>query len=204
MNRPVPDYETMIVRTLEAIQAPEGVPPRDIFNYMMKNWPLIPNFRPSASQALARALKKGRLVKNASLYSLNSQWIEGQTSTAPDYSLQQLMNRSGVRTSQSAASRVKTQIPIQNTNGDAIVDEFSPDQKATAQAAASLLRVIADPVKEIINAPEQRRDEGTMEAAHGGVHPSAMERETRKSLLKSLEAIVSQMREIEHKEPSNS
>jgi hypothetical protein len=35
-HEPLPSYETMIVETLEALERPEGAPPKDIFNYMMK------------------------------------------------------------------------------------------------------------------------------------------------------------------------
>lgn len=73
---PLPGYETMIIDALEHLPSTKGVPPQGIFNYMMNKWPLAPNFRPSAYQALQRALKRGRLTKTDSLYALAADWNE--------------------------------------------------------------------------------------------------------------------------------
>jgi hypothetical protein len=87
----------MIVESLQNVGGTRGAAPKEIFNYMIelayfppnglkltmysttRHWPLIPNFRPSASQALARALKRGRLRKEGTLYSLNPAWTSGHT-----------------------------------------------------------------------------------------------------------------------------
>ena len=97
LNTSLPSYETMIVESLQNVGGTRGAAPKEIFNYMIelayfpsvgvkltvystnRHWPLIPNFRPSASQALARALKRGRLLKEGTLYSLNPAWTSDHT-----------------------------------------------------------------------------------------------------------------------------
>jgi linker histone H1 and H5 family len=67
----LPHYELMIVKALEAINDPNGSPPKSIWEWMNNNYPCNPKFRASASQALQKALKKGRLLKTGSLYKVN-------------------------------------------------------------------------------------------------------------------------------------
>ncbi|KAG5518861.1 hypothetical protein PMAC_002392 [Pneumocystis sp. 'macacae'] len=61
----LPSYENMIVEALTAIHDSRGVPPRIIYEWMER-------FRASASQALQKAVKKGKLQKDGSNYFLNT------------------------------------------------------------------------------------------------------------------------------------
>ncbi|CAL1713050.1 unnamed protein product [Somion occarium] len=77
----LPSYEDMIVEALLDIVDPDGAAPRDLFNWMEARYPLQTNFRPSASQALQKAFKRGRLEKRAGgKYRLNASWEGGTTS----------------------------------------------------------------------------------------------------------------------------
>ncbi|KAI0670899.1 hypothetical protein C8Q78DRAFT_1069623 [Trametes maxima] len=59
----------------------EGAAPKDLFTWMAGRYPLQTNFRPSASQALQKAYKRGRLEKRlGGKYRLNSAWEGGATS----------------------------------------------------------------------------------------------------------------------------
>jgi len=52
--------------------------PKDLFNWMAARYPVQSNFRPSASQALQKAFRKGRFEKNnAGKYSLNPKYEGG-------------------------------------------------------------------------------------------------------------------------------
>jgi len=51
-----------------------------VFDYMNSHWTLMNNFRPSASQALQKAYKRGRLEKVGGKYRLNPNWEGGNTS----------------------------------------------------------------------------------------------------------------------------
>jgi hypothetical protein len=76
----LPSYEDMIVEGLQELGAtdPEGAAPKTLFNWMGARWPLQINFRPSASQALQKAFKRGRLEKSQSgKYRLNPAWGGG-------------------------------------------------------------------------------------------------------------------------------
>lgn len=60
---------------------PEGCAPKALFSWMASHYPLQSNFRPSASQALQKAFKRGRLEKgNNGKYRLNVNWEGGNTS----------------------------------------------------------------------------------------------------------------------------
>ncbi|KZT11838.1 uncharacterized protein LAESUDRAFT_808802 [Laetiporus sulphureus 93-53] len=77
----LPSYEEMIVEALLDTGDPEGAAPKDLFAWMAAHYPLQTNFRPSASQALQKAYKRGRLEKRPSgRYRLNSTWEGGATS----------------------------------------------------------------------------------------------------------------------------
>ena len=59
----------------------EGAAPRDLYIWMAQRWPLQTNFRPSASQALQKAYKRGRLEKlENGKYRLNPGWEGGAVS----------------------------------------------------------------------------------------------------------------------------
>ncbi|KTW26168.1 hypothetical protein T552_03059 [Pneumocystis carinii B80] len=71
----LPSYENMIIEALTSIHEPRGVPPRIIYEWMESNYPTLnPRFRASASQALQKAVKKGRLQKDGSNYFLNTDY----------------------------------------------------------------------------------------------------------------------------------
>ena len=78
----MPSYEEMIVEALAECTEPDGLmAPKDLFNKMAAKYPLMQNFRPSASQALQRAYKRGRFEKSDSgKYRLNPRWEGGNVS----------------------------------------------------------------------------------------------------------------------------
>ena len=72
----------MIVEALIDIGDPDGAAPKDLFLWMGSRWPLQTNFRPSASQALQKAYKRGRLEKlDSGKYRLNANWEGGAVSS---------------------------------------------------------------------------------------------------------------------------
>lgn len=74
----LPSYEDMIVEALSEIGDPDGAAPKDIFTWIGARWPLQMNFRPSASQALQKAFRRGRLEKRSGgRYRLNPAWEGG-------------------------------------------------------------------------------------------------------------------------------
>ncbi|KAF8340670.1 uncharacterized protein EI90DRAFT_3117164 [Cantharellus anzutake] len=75
----IPSYEEMIVQALTEISDPQGVQPK-VLKLPSSHWPLMTNFRPSASQALQKAFKRGRLQKVGTNYRLNPGWSGGSTS----------------------------------------------------------------------------------------------------------------------------
>ena len=65
----------MIVEALGDLGDPEGCAPKAVFTWMAAHYPLQTNFRPSASQALQKAYKRGRLEKSdGGKYRLNLSW----------------------------------------------------------------------------------------------------------------------------------
>ncbi|KAJ7782901.1 hypothetical protein B0H16DRAFT_1494786 [Mycena metata] len=78
----LPSYEDMIVECLITVSDPEGMAPKEIFNWMAGRYPVQSNFRPSASQALQKALKRGRFYKSPNgRYFLNALWDGGNSTT---------------------------------------------------------------------------------------------------------------------------
>ena len=74
----LPSYEEMIVEALAESTDTEGCAPKDLFTWMASRYPLQSNFRPSASQALQKAYKRGRFEKTSSgKYKLNVTWEGG-------------------------------------------------------------------------------------------------------------------------------
>ena len=74
----LPSYEEMIVEALLDSGDPEGCAPKSLFDWMAMHYPLQMNFRPSASQALQKAYKRGRLEKGSNgKYRLNENWEGG-------------------------------------------------------------------------------------------------------------------------------
>lgn len=77
----LPSYEEMIVEALTGCTDPEGWAPKDLFAWMATRYPLQSNFRPSASQALQKAFKRGRFEKSSNgKYRLNATWNGGNVS----------------------------------------------------------------------------------------------------------------------------
>ena len=78
----LPSYEEMIVEALLDSGDPEGCAPKSLFSWMAMHYPLQTNFRPSASQALQKAYKRGRLEKGSNgKYRLNENWEGGNVCT---------------------------------------------------------------------------------------------------------------------------
>lgn len=74
----LPSYEEMIVEALIESTDPDGSAPKDLFTWMAARYPLQSNFRPSASQALQKAFKRGRFEKSSNgKYRLNATWEGG-------------------------------------------------------------------------------------------------------------------------------
>ena len=74
----LPSYEEMIAEALSSTTDPEGYAPKDLFTWMASRYPLQSNFRPSASQALQKAYRRGRFEKSAGgKYRLNPAWDGG-------------------------------------------------------------------------------------------------------------------------------
>ncbi|KAI0004564.1 hypothetical protein BJV74DRAFT_808148 [Russula compacta] len=77
----LPSYEDMLVEALTDLNEPDGSAPKTLFTWMASRYPLHTNFRPSASQALQKAFKRGRLEKGSNgKYRLNASWDGGSTS----------------------------------------------------------------------------------------------------------------------------
>ena len=71
----------MLVQALTVHNDPEGTAPKQLFQWMAATYPLQANFRPSASQALQKAFKRGRFEKNSEgRYRLNPRWEGGNVS----------------------------------------------------------------------------------------------------------------------------
>ena len=74
----LPSYEDMLVEALADLNEPDGSAPKSLFTWMASRYPLHSNFRPSASQALQKAFKRGRLEKGSNgKYRLNASWDGG-------------------------------------------------------------------------------------------------------------------------------
>lgn len=80
-NDDLPSYEEMIVEALSECTDPDGWVPKDLFTWMAARYPLQSNFRPSASQALQKAYKRGRFEKGTNgKYRLSASWEGGSVS----------------------------------------------------------------------------------------------------------------------------
>ncbi len=74
----LPSYEDMLVEALTDLNEADGSAPKSLFTWMASRYPLHSNFRPSASQALQKAFKRGRLEKGSNgKYRLNASWDGG-------------------------------------------------------------------------------------------------------------------------------
>ena len=78
----LPSYEDMLVEALTDMNESDGSAPKSLFTWMASRYPLHTNFRPSASQALQKAFKRGRLEKGSNgKYRLNASWDGGSVSS---------------------------------------------------------------------------------------------------------------------------
>jgi hypothetical protein len=68
----------MLVEAITDLNEADGSAPKSLFTWMASRYPLHTNFRPSASQALQKAFKRGRLEKGSNgKYRLNAGWDGG-------------------------------------------------------------------------------------------------------------------------------
>ncbi|KAF8919029.1 hypothetical protein CPB85DRAFT_947879 [Mucidula mucida] len=80
----LPSYEDMIAEALIDSGDTDGVAPKDIYAWMQTHYPVQSNFRPSASQALQKAYKRGRFEKNnTGKYRMNPHYTGNSVSTKP-------------------------------------------------------------------------------------------------------------------------
>ena len=79
----LPSYEDMIVEGLATVGGEDGMAPKALFAWIANRYPVQANFRPSASQALQKAYKRGRLEKSSTggKYRLNPVWGGGSVSS---------------------------------------------------------------------------------------------------------------------------
>lgn len=173
----LPSYETMIVQSLEHVGGNRGAAPKEIFNYMSNHWPLIPNFRPSASQALAKALKRGRLLKQGSLYTLNPAWTGGHTTPDSTQPSRHIAKRPASTFSPRSPPPNEHVIPteeLESTPGTpsaaATAVHFSPESKAVAQAIVSLLRPMIGDIKELAESQSHHADGHRTESSDSACH----------------------------------
>jgi hypothetical protein len=79
----MPSYEDMLVEALKDLNESDGSAPKALFTWMASRYPLHTNFRPSASQALQKAFKRGRLEKGSNgRYRLKASWDGGSVRPA--------------------------------------------------------------------------------------------------------------------------
>ncbi|KAF7346480.1 H15 domain-containing protein [Mycena sanguinolenta] len=112
----LPSYEDMIVEGLIAVDDPNGMAPKDLFNWMAARYPVQSNFRPSASQALQKAFRRGRFQKSSDgKYRLNPNWEGGNSSTRRATRRPQTQNAvpaaQKARAAAAAASAARSQPP---------------------------------------------------------------------------------------------
>lgn len=71
------------MEALADLKESDGSAPKALFTWMASRYPLHTNFRPSASQALQKAFKRGRLEKGSNgRYRLNASWDGGSVRSA--------------------------------------------------------------------------------------------------------------------------
>lgn len=100
----------MIVEALSECTDPEGSMPKDLFAWMAARYPLQSNFRPSASQALQKAYKRGRFEKASNgRYRLNATWGGGSVSCSLSVPLIVLFMNVNLQTSRRTTRRPQTQ-----------------------------------------------------------------------------------------------
>ncbi|KAF8229504.1 hypothetical protein L208DRAFT_1459786 [Tricholoma matsutake] len=109
----LPSYEEMIVEALTDCGDPEGCAPKELFMWMASRYPLQSNFRPSASQALQKAFKRGRFEKSrGGKYRLSATWEGGNTSRRTTRRPQTHQNQPVTGTSLTPQSSPFTHAPL--------------------------------------------------------------------------------------------
>ncbi|KAI9598584.1 hypothetical protein BDF19DRAFT_182364 [Syncephalis fuscata] len=68
---PLPSYEDLCVEAVLDMDNENGSLPKRIFEWIASNYPVAANFRPSCSQALQRAYRKGKLDKHGRAYKVS-------------------------------------------------------------------------------------------------------------------------------------
>jgi len=166
----IPSYEEMIVQALTEISDPQGVQPKVVFDYMSSHWPLMTNFRPSASQALQKAFKRGRLQKVGTNYRLNADWAGGSTSKRTNRRPQKMDDdSSGLNATQSSAAGSQWKPPTSLPFPYGPPQPTNPYQSIsrTAAAAASS-RIPTSQIRPVSNEDDQEEgigvyhEEGTL------------------------------------------
>jgi hypothetical protein len=66
----LPPYEELIIQAVQALNEYEGSQPKHIFEWISTHYSVSQNFRPSCSQALQKAYRRGRLEKCGKNYRL--------------------------------------------------------------------------------------------------------------------------------------
>ncbi|KAF9349820.1 hypothetical protein BGX34_001593 [Mortierella sp. NVP85] len=66
----LPPYEEMIFAAIGALNQEGGSAPKAILDWVQANYPVPESFRASCGQAISKAAKKGRLLKDGSMYKL--------------------------------------------------------------------------------------------------------------------------------------
>ncbi|KAF9019217.1 hypothetical protein BDZ89DRAFT_1073247, partial [Hymenopellis radicata] len=101
----LPSYEDMIVEALIDSGDTDGIAPKDIYAWMQTHYPVQSNFRPSASQALQKAYKRGRFEKNNT----------GKYRMNPHYTGNGSITRKPTRRPQTVAPQPSTNVTAQST-----------------------------------------------------------------------------------------
>ncbi|KAF9981682.1 hypothetical protein BGZ65_003688 [Modicella reniformis] len=66
----LPPYEEMIFTAIAALKQDGGSAPKAILDWVQANFPVPESFRASCGQAISKAAKKGRLLKDGTMYKL--------------------------------------------------------------------------------------------------------------------------------------
>ncbi|KAF9186426.1 hypothetical protein BGZ51_002010, partial [Haplosporangium sp. Z 767] len=66
----LPPYEEMIFKAIAELKEAEGSAPKSILDWVQAHYPVPESFRASCGQAISKAAKKGRLLKEGALYKL--------------------------------------------------------------------------------------------------------------------------------------
>jgi linker histone H1 and H5 family len=124
----LPSYEDMLVEALTELNEPDGSVPKSLFTWMASRYPLHTNFRPSASQALQKAFKRGRLEKGSNgKYRLNASWDGGSVGSVALGSVSRFADAFCSQTSRRTTRRPQTmgQTAFPASNGTPTTSPFT-------------------------------------------------------------------------------